>query len=88
MGNIYFQQKKYPQAIKMYRMALDQIPDTHRDVRLRILQNVCVVYVKMGQYSDAIATYEHIMTEMKEKTDFKTGKRKFAGTLMADKLTR
>ena len=74
MGNIYFQQKKYPQAIKMYRMALDQIPDTHRDVRLRILQNVCVVYVKMGQYSDAIATYEHIMTEMKEKTDFKTGR--------------
>ena len=34
MGNIYFEQKKYPLAIKNYRMALDQIPDTHRTVRL------------------------------------------------------
>ena len=28
MGNIYYEQRKYPQAIKMYRMALDQIPST------------------------------------------------------------
>jgi intraflagellar transport protein 88 len=27
MGNIYYEQKKYPQAIKMYRMALDQVLD-------------------------------------------------------------
>lgn len=25
MGNIYFKQRKYPTAIKMYRMALDQV---------------------------------------------------------------
>lgn len=25
MGNIYYHQKKYPTAIKMYRMALDQV---------------------------------------------------------------
>ena len=25
MGNIYFEQRKYAQAIKMYRMALDQV---------------------------------------------------------------
>jgi tetratricopeptide (TPR) repeat protein len=25
MGNIYFEQKKYSSAIKMYRMALDQV---------------------------------------------------------------
>jgi len=25
MGNIYFEQKKYTGAIKMYRMALDQV---------------------------------------------------------------
>ena len=33
MGNIYFEQKKYPQAVKMYRMALDQIQNVHKDVR-------------------------------------------------------
>jgi intraflagellar transport protein 88 len=33
MGNIYFEQQKYNQAVKMYRMALDQIPNTNRDIR-------------------------------------------------------
>ena len=33
MGNIYFQQKKYPLSMKNYRMALDQIPETHRTLR-------------------------------------------------------
>ena len=33
MGNIYFEQKKYPQAVKQYRMALDQVPNTHKDMR-------------------------------------------------------
>lgn len=35
MGNIYFQQQKYTIAIKMYRMALDIIPTTSKDMRLR-----------------------------------------------------
>ena len=33
MGNIYVKQKKYPQAVKMYRMALDQIDDRFKAVR-------------------------------------------------------
>lgn len=33
MGNIYFQQQKYSIAIKMYRMALDIIPNTSKDMR-------------------------------------------------------
>lgn len=33
MGNIYCEQKKYPQAVKQYRMALDQVPNTHKDMR-------------------------------------------------------
>ena len=36
MGNIYFEQKKYSLAIKNYRMALDQIPDTHKTIRYSI----------------------------------------------------
>eukprot|EP00955_Chlamydomonas_euryale_P007167 75824-Chlamydomonas_euryale.AAC.2 len=35
MGNIYFEQKRYSSAIKMYRMALDQIPATAKEVRAR-----------------------------------------------------
>jgi intraflagellar transport protein 88 len=33
MGNIYYMQKKYVQANKMYRMALDQIPNSSKEVR-------------------------------------------------------
>lgn len=43
MGNIYFEQKKYPQAVKMYRMALDQIQNVHKDVRC-----VSVPYIGSG----------------------------------------
>ncbi|XP_019856769.1 PREDICTED: intraflagellar transport protein 88 homolog [Amphimedon queenslandica] len=70
MGNICFQQKKYPVAIKHYRMALDQIPDTHRTLRFHILQNICTAYIRMGQYNDAINTYEHLMSEMKENGNY------------------
>ncbi|XP_048834730.1 intraflagellar transport protein 88 homolog isoform X2 [Brienomyrus brachyistius] len=63
MANIYFKQKNYPKAIKFYRMALDQISNTHKDMRIKIMQNIGVVFIRMGQYSDAISSFEHIMTE-------------------------
>ena len=31
--------------------------------RLKILQNIGTVFVRMGQYSDAMTSYEHIMSE-------------------------
>ncbi|KAK7108172.1 hypothetical protein V1264_015957 [Littorina saxatilis] len=70
MGNIYFRQKNYPKAIKFYRMALDQVPNTHKEMRTKIMQNIGIVFVKMGQYTDAITSFEHIMTE---GPNFKTG---------------
>ena len=70
MGNIYTEQGQYPQAIKMYRMALDQIQDIHRGVRLQILQNIGAVFVRMGRYADAITAFESIM---EEEANFKAG---------------
>ncbi|XP_063069811.1 intraflagellar transport protein 88 homolog isoform X2 [Engraulis encrasicolus] len=63
MANIYFKQKNYPKAIKFYRMALDQISNVHKEMRIKIMQNIGVVFIKMGQYSDAITSFEHIMSE-------------------------
>ena len=53
MGNIYFKMAdamgktnqsgvhgKYTNAIKMYRMALDQIPTTAKEIRFRILVSI------------------------------------------------
>ena len=35
IGNILYEQNKYSHAVKFYRMALDQIPNTHKDVRYK-----------------------------------------------------
>jgi len=61
MGNIYYEQKKYSAAIKMYRMALDQIPNTGREVRYKIMRNIGNAFVRLGQFQDAIASFEQIM---------------------------
>jgi intraflagellar transport protein 88 len=38
MGNIYYEQKKYQAAIKMYRMAMDQIGATSKKTRYKVEQ--------------------------------------------------
>eukprot|EP00899_Mesostigma_viride_P015499 jgi/Mesvir1/23950/Mv10720-RA.2 len=70
MGNVYYEQKKYPQAIKMYRMALDQVPATAKDVRYRIIRNIGNAFVRLGQYQDAVQSYENIM---EGSPDFQSG---------------
>lgn len=50
MGNIYFEQRKFPQAIKMYRMALDQVPGTQKETRYKIMRNIGVAFMRLGQY--------------------------------------
>ena len=70
MGNIYYMQKKYVQANKMYRMALDQIPNSSKEVRFKIFRNIGNSYVKMGLFQDAIQNFETIMNA---SPDFQTG---------------
>lgn len=61
MGNIYFEQGKYPAAIKMYRMALDTLPAAATGPRGRILRNIGVAFVRMGQYADAAGAFDAVM---------------------------
>ncbi|XP_054020662.1 intraflagellar transport protein 88 homolog isoform X1 [Dryobates pubescens] len=62
MGNIYLKQRNYSKAIKFYRMALDQIPSVHKEMRIKIMQNIGVAFIKTGQYVDASSSFEHIMS--------------------------
>ncbi|KAM9172126.1 intraflagellar transport protein 88 homolog isoform 2-T2 [Pangshura tecta] len=62
MANIYLKQRNYSKAIKFYRMALDQIPSVHKEMRIKIMQNIGVAFVKTGQYTDGIISFEHIMS--------------------------
>ncbi|RKP21372.1 TPR-like protein [Rozella allomycis CSF55] len=61
MGNIYFVQKKFNQAIKMYRMALDQIPTSFKEIRMKILKNIGLAFVEVGKYHDAITSFENVL---------------------------
>ena len=54
MGNIYFEQKKYPQAIKQYRMALDQVPNTHKDMRYNVGREMAACALTPKQFNGLI----------------------------------
>jgi len=45
MGNIYFKQKKYVSAIKMYRMAMDQIGSVSPDIKYCFCCFFCFCFV-------------------------------------------
>jgi len=63
MGNIFYEQKRYSAAIKMYRMAMDQISNqSSRESRFRIMRNIGNAFVQLGQYQEAIESYEAVMS--------------------------
>ncbi|KAH8410240.1 hypothetical protein KR009_009844, partial [Drosophila setifemur] len=70
MGNIYYKMGIYQKAVKMYRMALDSVPKNLSQLRLKITENIGVLFVRMGSYSDAASSFEFIMSE---RGDIKSG---------------
>jgi len=73
MGNIYFKQEKWTAAIKMYRMALDQIPNNVQAIRFKIMRNIGHAFFKMHQFPDAIDSYENLLMHGGQHLDFMTG---------------
>ncbi|KAH8377746.1 hypothetical protein KR093_006966, partial [Drosophila rubida] len=70
MGNIYLKMGMHKKAIKMYRMALDSVPNTLKQLRLKITENIGVLFVRMGQFADAASSFEFIMSE---RADIRSG---------------
>ena len=58
MGNIHFEQGAWSAAIKQYRQALDNVPANAKEIRYKILRNIGHAFVRMGQYSEALRTYD------------------------------
>ena len=50
MGNIYFEQKRYAMAIKMYHMALDSTSFPNTQMRMRMKKNVGLALVKLRRF--------------------------------------
>ncbi|XP_014598045.1 PREDICTED: intraflagellar transport protein 88 homolog isoform X3 [Polistes canadensis] len=68
MGNIYVQMGQLSQAIKMYRMAFDQAPIAHKDLRIKIMHNIGMLFVQMGRLEEAANSFEWVMRERAEFT--------------------
>ena len=72
IGEIYFRQRQYPKAIKFFRMALDQIPQIQNELRLKLMANIGLAFVRLTQYADAIAAFEFILAERGDWNDAET----------------
>ncbi|XP_012062636.1 PREDICTED: intraflagellar transport protein 88 homolog [Atta cephalotes] len=70
MGNIYVKMGQLPQAIKMYRMAFDQAPTAHKDLRIKIMHNMGMLFVQMGRLEEAANSFEWVM---RERSEFNAG---------------
>lgn len=66
MGNIFFEQKKFDQAIKMYNMALDSTPSHNKEMKMKIKKNVGLALVKQKRFGKGIEVYEDIMNDTPE----------------------
>jgi len=54
MGNIYYKQQKYLNAVKYYKKGLDQIPKQFKNLRMKIMKNIGHSCLKIGKFNDAI----------------------------------
>ena len=59
IGNLYLKDEKLSQAIRMYKMALDQTPNEDKEMRLQILKNIGNVFLKLGRLRNAIVSFEN-----------------------------
>lgn len=66
MGNIYFEQQQYPTAIKMYKMALDQIRDTGKRLRSKIMRNIGIAHLHQRDYGAGAEAFEAILKDDSE----------------------
>jgi intraflagellar transport protein 88 len=69
MGNVYYSQKQFPSAIKMYKMALDQMQKDERSLTRKIRRNIGSAYFCLGQIRDAVKNFEEAMDTF---NDFQT----------------
>ena len=61
MGNIYYSQQDYSSAIKMYKMALDQIKKGEQTIAHNIRRNIGNAFFRLGKMRDAVKSYEEVM---------------------------
>lgn len=63
VGNIHFSKGDYSEALKHYKMALDQLTADNKHLRLRVERNLGVTLIKLGRYQEAIERLEAVVEQ-------------------------
>ena len=71
LGNLYYKQGDYQNAIKEWKKAVDKISKDNKEMRGLVLRNIANANIKLGSYEDAIDNYTE---SVKHKEDMKTCK--------------
>lgn len=71
IGNILFEQRKYQEAIKNYKMACDQIPNTMKEIRFKVVRNIGNAWIALGNFHQAVQSFESVVESCPE---FPSGK--------------
>ena len=71
LGNLYYKQGDYQNAIKEWKKAVDKISKDNKEMRGLVLRNIANAHIKLGLYEDAIDNYTE---SVKHKEDMKTCK--------------
>jgi intraflagellar transport protein 88 len=66
IGNIYFEQEKYQDAIKHYQMALDQVAQTSQELRYKIQRNLATCHLRLFKFPEAANALAQIMENSPE----------------------
>ena len=70
MGNIYFEKGQHAKAIKQWRMVVDQLPNTSKELRGHVQRNIALAWVRAGQMGDAMQQYQQ---SLDNSPDYVTG---------------
>ncbi|CAK9300759.1 unnamed protein product [Gordionus sp. m RMFG-2023] len=63
IANVYCKRGLLDQGLKYFRMALDQIPESFKLIRIKTMINIGLVMLKSEKYSDALTCFQHVASE-------------------------
>ena len=66
MVNIRDTEGNYSEAINIYQMALDHIPQEENSIGFKVCRNVGNAFFKIGKYHNAIHNYEAAMSSSQD----------------------
>lgn len=65
-GNVHFGRGDYSEALKQFKMALDQIKPANKHLRLRVERNLGATLIKLGRFQEAIERLESVVEQFDE----------------------